>query len=905
MNIEKHLILVKGEDKTEAISRCTYENGKWNVEFHRDKVYPYNYLNVQWLKKPVLLNPATTVVYQNNQPLSGVSKIFDFGDYIRICFVTGYSKVYSKQEIMLEQSCLQHPEAHNVFDYLKQLAQKVSVTDEEEISFLSKQYQRMTWVSPSSVLGKYLHPTEMNKPHAGQMPVFPFGFNLSQKSAAEKALTEQISVIEGPPGTGKTQTILNIIANAIINEKTVAVVSNNNAATANVLEKLQIYGVDFIAAYLGNNENKEKFFAGQTQDYPDMADWVMDSDSFNAVRDTLKSSGKELEEMLEAKNEAAVLKQGLSSLLTEREYFYTYHNETNEEIAPYRSLYRHNSGAVMELWLNYQRIANEDKVITLKYKLINLVRYGIFSFSFYQNSNEKIIACIQKLYYESRVNELTKQIAALEVRLESYQFERSIEEYTQNSLKMFKAKLAARYSNKESRRVFTKKSLWRDFTSFIEEYPVVLSTTHSLRTCAGNNYLFDYVIMDEASQVDIVTGALALSCAKQAVIVGDLKQLPNVVPENIAEETNQIYHKYNLHSAYRYAEHSILSSIVKLYKDVPRTLLKEHYRCHPKIIGFCNQKFYNNDLIVMTEEKWREKPLAVYKTAKGNHARGNYNQRQIDVILQEVLPQQISSSGEQSIGIIAPYRLQTKKLKEAVRDGNIEVDTVHKFQGREKHVIILTTVANKVNEFVDNPNLINVAISRAMDKLIIVVSDEEHKQNSNIGDLIRYVEYNNFEIINSSIYSVFDLLYHSYSERLFSIMKKKKHVSEYETENLMNVVIENVLRQPEFQNLDRVMHQPLKMLIRNPDKLDDAECQFAMNISTHTDFVIFNRLDKMPVLVVEVDGYAFHANNPKQLERDKMKDTILQKYGIPILRIRTNESGEEMRLRDKLLQILK
>nr|WP_269438043.1 AAA domain-containing protein [Phosphitispora fastidiosa] len=332
------------------------------------------------------------------------------------------------------------------------------------------------------------------------MPVFPFGFNLSQKSAAEKALTEQISVIEGPPGTGKTQTILNIIANAIINEKTIAVVSNNNAATANVLEKLQTYGADFIAAYLGNTENKEKFFAGQMQDYPDMADWVMDSDSFNAVNDTLKSSGKELEEMLEAKNEAAVLKQELSSLLTEREYFYTYYNETNEEIAPYRSLYRLNSGAVMELWLNYQRIANEDKVITLKHKLLNLLRYGIFSFSFYQNSNEKIIACFQKFYYESRVNELTKQIAALETRLESYQFERSIEEYTQNSLKLFKAKLAARYSQQKSRKVFTKKSLWRDFASFIGEYPVVLSTTHSLRTCAGDNYLFDYVIMDEASQ---------------------------------------------------------------------------------------------------------------------------------------------------------------------------------------------------------------------------------------------------------------------------------------------------------------------------------------------------------------------------------------------------------------------
>ena len=95
------------------------------------------------------------------------------------------------------------------------------------------------------------------------------------------------------------------------------------------------------------------------------------------------------------------------------------------------------------------------------------------------------------------------------------------------------------------------------------------------------------------------------------------------------------------------------------------------------------------------------------------------------------------------------------------------------------------------------------------------------------------------------------------------------------------------------------------MLIRNPEKLDENEYRFAMNVLTHTDFIIFNKLDKMPVLVVEVDGYAFHANNPRQLERDRMKDRILQKYGIPILRIKTNESGEEIKLRNKLIQILK
>jgi len=83
------------------------------------------------------------------------------------------------------------------------------------------------------------------------------------------------------------------------------------------------------------------------------------------------------------------------------------------------------------------------------------------------------------------------------------------------------------------------------------------------------------------------------------------------------------------------------------------------------------------------------------------------------------------------------------------------------------------------------------------------------------------------------------------------------------------------------------------------------ECQFAMNVLTHTDFVIFNKLDKMPVLVVEVDGYAFHVNNPKQAARDKMKDAILEKYEIPILRLKTNESGEEARLSSKLIEILK
>ena len=69
-------------------------------------------------------------------------------------------------------------------------------------------------------------------------------------------LENQVSVIEGPPGTGKTQTILNIIANLLVDGKSVQIVSNNNSATLNVFEKLNSdkYNLGFLVAPLGSSE---------------------------------------------------------------------------------------------------------------------------------------------------------------------------------------------------------------------------------------------------------------------------------------------------------------------------------------------------------------------------------------------------------------------------------------------------------------------------------------------------------------------------------------------------------------------------------------------------------------------------------------------------------------------------
>ena len=104
-----------------------------------------------------------------------------------------------------------------------------------------------------------------------------------------------------------------------------------------------------------------------------------------------------------------------------------------------------------------------------------------------------------------------------------------------------KDKLARKYEGKSSRKIFSKDNLWKEPYDVLDEYPVILSTTFSSRNSLNSDVVYDYLIMDEASQVDIATGALALSCARNVVIVGDTKQLPNVVTDDVKAKAKAIF----------------------------------------------------------------------------------------------------------------------------------------------------------------------------------------------------------------------------------------------------------------------------------------------------------------------------------------------------------------------------
>ena len=894
-----HLILLKGEDKTEEVSSFKYEKGRpfVIVTFRNGSTFKYSSSHFAVFKgaETVLLDGKALLLDDSlRMDAYGVQK---FGAYTRVIFTDGsYRTVHSKRIRIADRAVCK---SRDGFQYLCEIAEKIGLMVEGR-NILKLNYDKVKEIRGNSVLRDYLEQRPVQiKEKIDRTIIYPFGFNLSQKEAVENAMKGKVSLIEGPPGTGKTQTILNILANAVMNDETVAVVSNNNTATENVFEKLQKYDLSFLAAQLGNSENRERFISNQQLAIPKISDWKMERESYNKLEKELAASENELNRMLESKNRLSVLTAEMDDL--KREYRH-YADGNIQSVKNADDLFTGTASAqvVLELLTEYEYCKENGISIGFFKKLFWRFSYHIRSFNFLKEDLETLAEQFEHLYYKKRLLELEEEITSLQKKLETYEFEQKMQQYTEKSMQLFQAKLAIRYAKGTHGRAYGALDLKTKSDEFTADYPVILSTTYSLIASLGAEYQYDYVIIDEASQVDIATGALAFSCAKKVVIVGDLKQLPNVVDGETRRKVDAIFAEYALPDAYCYAVHSLLSSAAEVFPDAPRVLLREHYRCHPEIIGFCNKRFYNNELIIMTKSQG-ERPLAVYRTAPGNHARNHLNERQMDVIEKEVLPSIRLATGEK-LGIVTPYRSQADALRQRFdeKNDNIKSDTVDKFQGQERTAMIFSTVDNEIGDFASDPNRLNVAVSRAIREFIVVTDGNDNDKTSPIHDLIGYIKYHNYEVIDSEIRSVFDYLYKGYEQARETVLKKYGRLSEYDSENLMYGVIQEVLAKDEFSQYDVAMHVPLRHLLSNVSKLSDEERRFALSRGSHVDFVIFSKMDYQPVLAVEVDGYAYHATSEKQRVRDKKKDGILKKYGISLERFATTGSREMQRLEEAL-----
>lgn len=273
-------------------------------------------------------------------------------------------------------------------------------------------------------------------------------------------------------------------------------------------------------------------------------------------------------------------------------------------------------------------------------------------------------------------------------------------------------------------------------SEIVDRSQVIVSTVVS--SC--HNYLdgvkFDVVIMDEAGQVSSFMSLLPLLKSDKFILVGDDRQLQPIGEENVSKEMNL----------------SIFNRLLETYPSSSDLLTIQH-RMHEKIADISSEIFYDGKLETSDEAAGRTLPVSLERnrflgpknpvmfvdTAKVKYyedgaGAGCSNYREAEYVSDIAALFVNCGTGAEDIGIITPYVKQKNLIKNLLKKNeikNVEVDTVHKFQGREKDVILMSFAKSKKNpskeydlKFIGEESLINVSISRARKKLILIGNSE-------------------------------------------------------------------------------------------------------------------------------------------------------------------------------------
>jgi hypothetical protein len=244
--------------------------------------------------------------------------------------------------------------------------------------------------------------------------------------------------------------------------------------------------------------------------------------------------------------------------------------------------------------------------------------------------------------------------------------------------------------------------------------------------------MFDLVIMDEASHTNQIDAIPAFVRAKRALVLGDPKQLRHVTfvgDETMvdAARTLSLPDELGLKADVRRNSAFDLAATA-----APTIWLSEHHRSVPHLIDFSAQRFYD-DLIIMTRHPRNESHDKIHTVrVEGTFDRG-VNHAEVDAVMDLIA--ELSAGGHTSIGVVTPFRKQADALErrildeideQEIRTRHLRVGTVHGFQGNQRESMIISTVVSPDGlsslRFVEDPNLFNVMVTRGQFDTWLVTS---------------------------------------------------------------------------------------------------------------------------------------------------------------------------------------
>lgn len=638
---------------------------------------------------------------------------------------------------------------------------------------------------------------EIPKKKSDFFAVTPLSLSDSQESVIENLETNQLVSVCGPPGTGKSQTIVNLVAHLIANGKTVLVASRMDKAVDVVADRLNDLGAPFLALRAGRL-NYQKQLSFQLQDL--LSNKV---DLNEGAEDSILVDVSDMKKLLQSVTEAEVKAETIIKKEKEWSELGVQISDKNKEIGESKFIKSN---------LTKDNVKELREVIDSLLK--NIEKSGFLAaLNNYTavNKIKKIIKVEDFFVSKENLERLKEELELAELICEARCVEKDIQDTgnlhviieQMRTLKKKQRKLVTDIlSNKrrislrglmkdqiKRQRLFIhskslierKKSLQNrlleaeDFKPLLEAFPCWCVTTYAISgSLPLKPGLFDVAIIDEASQCDIASCFPILYRAKRAVIVGDDKQLPHLSFLEKAKEQS-FMSKYEIADRYqlmwRFRTNSMFD-IANYYSTSP-VLLDEHFRSLPPIIDYSNKEFYGDRIRIMKQDRTDVKALRLIEVPEGKvDFDATRNLPEIEAVIKYMHELIVDSERKDpehpiTIGIVSPFRAQVEQLKISVakvlsdfmiRKHQIEIGTAHTFQGDEKDVILASwAVANnsfpQSLTFLQKPNLFNVAITRARTQMVNFVSRDTTELPEGIfRDYISYIkEYErNFDLRTQS-----------------------------------------------------------------------------------------------------------------------------------------------------------
>ncbi len=662
--------------------------------------------------------------------------------------------------------------------------------------------------------------------------------NIDQIRVVYNSMINHVTYVKGPPGTGKTETIFNVILSAYANDKTVLVCSNNNHPVSDILTKLD-NSLSITRPY-SNEEEKIIFPMIRLGNNIEMQETIL------KLREIIQFVSKH--EKLKVKEELtqASKSKSLSNFKELKDLIMEYEGQLDlkDRIETLKKIRRLTTISQINNKLDSQIDAYQGKLNTAKIiSDSDILKYTI---SASEDKNFK-----NYLYYSSLLrfkklfNDTYKELIDIIETKDISEGVRRFNKWLRNDINL--------------RRL-------------LSIFPIVICTNISCEKLGSPKPQFNLVIMDEAGQCNTATSLMPIVRGADLLLVGDTNQLQpvTVIEQNVNEH---LMEKYGISEEYDYIKNSILSTMLRKDNNSKNILLRYHYRCGKKIVSFVNQRFYDDQLKLLNEKPG---DLIYYnvKNMYNPNARNSYNEEANEIA------KIIKENNYKDAGIITPFVNQAALInKNLIKLGinDVRAGTIHTLQGSEKSVIIMSAAlsiktAKKTMEWIkNNHELINVGVTRAKEKFIFVGDKEAIDKLS--GD-----EKNDIKVLSDYVYKNGEI-----------IVPKSDAIISYDFSNdsknekdFFDTVQPYFNRRGSKFRVER--NVPLKKAIKKVNDNDlklFGKKEFDVIVQVSSGFL--NR-QYHTIVAFEIDG-GEHIGSRKTAILDREKENICKQYGIKLIRI--------------------